>query len=331
MNNETLVSIVIPTWQGDFLLEKTLSSVVNQTYRNFHVIVVDNGVIDTKTKVLCEKKWGFSIQYLSFKRQLGYAGAVNMGVRSATTPLVLVMNNDNLMHEECLQKLVSRALSETDKTIISANVHRPDFLSPEEYSYSIWGRHIKEDKRNKSDQIFHPDGSAFLFHREKYLEPYISHYFIYQEDVYLGFLALLIGGKTLIEKSAKVATFDGGSTKRIRYKTAYYTERNRIWNYFLFLTWKNFLFLSPALFIDLLIKFIFGRHRMAKIHSYGSIVFDLPKILKWRSFVQKKRLVSDSEIFEQLSFQYMDSNKAIQNMILNGLFYGLTYFVRPRL
>ena len=48
---EPLISIIIPVWKVDRFLEKCLDSVINQTYRNLQIILVDDGSTDQSGKI----------------------------------------------------------------------------------------------------------------------------------------------------------------------------------------------------------------------------------------------------------------------------------------
>ena len=46
------VSVIIPTHNRDWLISKTIAYVLNQTYENFEIIVVDNGSTDNTQSVV---------------------------------------------------------------------------------------------------------------------------------------------------------------------------------------------------------------------------------------------------------------------------------------
>src|SRR2546425_4156042 len=56
------VSVVIPVYNGEQYLAEAIQSVLDQTYRNFEVIVVDDGSTDGSASVV--KKYGETIRYV---------------------------------------------------------------------------------------------------------------------------------------------------------------------------------------------------------------------------------------------------------------------------
>lgn len=319
------ISVVIPTWNAATFVEKGLRALFLQEKVSFEILVVDNGVVNQETAALCaELQREFAgLRYLAFEKQLGYAGAVNAGVMAANHDLIAVINNDNIPSPTWLLELrreYERARAEGKEAVISSLVDRPDFPDPLGAAINIWGRYVRAPERPKSYIPFHPDGSAFLFSKKAFGLPYDPDYFIYHEDVFLGWRAWLMGHEVRLAPLATAITFDGGSTRRIKYLTAFYTERNRWLNYFTFLSIGSLVRLFPLLFLDLLLKLLAGSHRKAKFHAWGWILSHPRTILAKRSLQQAKRARPDSEILALFSFHYADGRSAAPLNFFFGLF-----------
>ena len=54
MNSQELVSIIVPVYNTESYLEKCLNSILNQTYKNIEVIIIDDGSTDNSYKILQE-------------------------------------------------------------------------------------------------------------------------------------------------------------------------------------------------------------------------------------------------------------------------------------
>lgn len=316
---ENSVSVVIPTWNAARDVERVLSLLAKQEGVNFEILVVDNGVVNQETEILCQRLAWPQLRYLKFEKQLGYAGAVNEGAAAAKNDLVAVINNDNLPEPHWLAELVAMYTAEKSagrEAIVSSHVHRPDFLDPFGARMNLWGRIVRVPRVGEYIP-FHPDGSSFLFSRAAFGAPYDPDYFIYHEDVALGWRAWLKGYEVKVAEKSKAETFDGGATRRIKYLTAFYTERNRWLNYFTFLSAGSLIRALPLLTADAKIKFLFGSNRRAKLHAWIWLWFHPGVILRKRAEIQAQRKRADREILPLLSFKYADAGMGAR---LNGIF-----------
>jgi GT2 family glycosyltransferase len=311
------LSVVIPTWNAARFIERVLQALWALDYPHFELIVVDNGVVNQETKVVVDK-WEPLFQQRSCKLKiyqyselLGYAGAVNEGVRLAEYDLVAITNNDNLPNRHWLKDMIAVWNQKTweQKTIalVSANVSRPGIKSGILGATNIFGRVIFFPEKKMSDTAFpvmHPDGSSFLMNRAVLGLPYESEYFMYHEDVYIGWRAWNMGFACLMAPKARVESFDGGTTRRLAYQTAFYSERNRILNCLLFLEKSTLLKIFPLLIADMGLAFIFGRQKVARVRAW---VWLLTQVRWWwprRMVLQAARQADDAKVLKVISVQY---------------------------
>lgn len=98
-------SIVIPVYNVENYLTKCLDSVVNQTYKDFEVILVNDGSTDNSLNIALEysKKYDF-ITVIS-QENVGLSVARNNGIKIVNTPYFLLLDSDDFINEELLQKL----------------------------------------------------------------------------------------------------------------------------------------------------------------------------------------------------------------------------------
>ena len=80
MIKNPLVSIVVPSYNHAAFIEKCIDSIINQTYDNFELIVIDDGSKDNSGEILSrlQKKYGF---YLEFNKNQGLAKTLNRGFK----------------------------------------------------------------------------------------------------------------------------------------------------------------------------------------------------------------------------------------------------------
>lgn len=102
-----MVSVIIPTLNGKRLLESSLPALFAALKKvaGAEVIVIDNGSSDDTTSYL--KESFPQIRRVAFSHNRGFTGAVNAGIRKATQPYVLILNNDCLLKVDTITRLIS--------------------------------------------------------------------------------------------------------------------------------------------------------------------------------------------------------------------------------
>lgn len=101
------VSVIMPVYNSEEFLERSLNSVLNQRFKDFELIIVDDGSKDSSA-LLCrryEEKDGRVKVIL--KDNGGASSARNMGLLSATGRYVCFMDSDDLVKDTYLSNLVS--------------------------------------------------------------------------------------------------------------------------------------------------------------------------------------------------------------------------------
>lgn len=105
------VSVVIPAYNKANLTVKTVKSVLNQTYANIEIIVVDDGSTDdTKDKLQLFKD---RIIYI-YKKNGGACSARNVGIKQATGEYVALIDCDDIFYPEKISKSVECLEKESD-------------------------------------------------------------------------------------------------------------------------------------------------------------------------------------------------------------------------
>lgn len=97
------VSAVIPNWNGRHLLIPLLESLGRQSHPVEEVIVVDNGSEDDSAAVAEAR----GARVIRMGRNCGYAGAVNRGVSASTKPWILILNNDVVLEERWVERMLA--------------------------------------------------------------------------------------------------------------------------------------------------------------------------------------------------------------------------------
>ena len=104
MKNPT-VSVIIPTYNRAHLMGRSIQSVLNQTYQDFELIIVDDGSTDNTDDIIKEfqKKDG-RIKYIRHEKNKGGSAARNTGIKAARGEYVAFQDSDDEWLLEKLEK-----------------------------------------------------------------------------------------------------------------------------------------------------------------------------------------------------------------------------------
>jgi len=219
----TRVSVIIPTWNGRELLGAALASLREQRFRDFEVVVVDNGSTDgTPEHVRASHP---EADVLELPRNQGFAGAVNAGIARARGEYVALLNNDMELDPGWLAELVA-ALDADPRAGSAASklrmLREPGVLDGAgdviTWYGATWRRGHGEPDRGQYDEpgvVASPCAGAALYRRRALEEvgAFDERFFAYLEDADWGLRAQLAGWPCLWVPRA-VAYHLGGATSR---------------------------------------------------------------------------------------------------------------------
>jgi glycosyltransferase involved in cell wall biosynthesis len=139
-----LVSIIIPCYNAENYIKKTIDSVLCQTYQNFEIIIVNDGSTDNSSSIV-KTIMDDRIHLVEHENQ-GVSFSRNKGIAMAKGEFIVFLDADDLLHPSFLEKRIFR-LSKSAAIACASNVVLVDGK----------GNKIEEDKKHfaasKSSQI----------------------------------------------------------------------------------------------------------------------------------------------------------------------------------
>ena len=102
MENEK-ISIILPTYNRANLIEKSIESVLNQTYQNFELIIIDDGSTDN-TEEIIQSIDDDRIRYIKYETNKGATYARNLGIKEATGDYISFQDSDDIYLETKLEE-----------------------------------------------------------------------------------------------------------------------------------------------------------------------------------------------------------------------------------
>ncbi len=93
-SNNPEVSVIIPTYNRAHLIKRAIQSVLNQTYQNFEIIVVDDGSVDNTEEVVKNFN-NQKIRYIRYNENKGVAAARNTGIKATRGDYIAFQDSDD--------------------------------------------------------------------------------------------------------------------------------------------------------------------------------------------------------------------------------------------
>ena len=137
------VSVIIPTFNRSEKVVRAVSSVLNQSFKDFEIIVVDDGSTDNTHEAL--SKYTSAIHYIQQPYNMGVSAARNRGITSSIAPWIAFLDSDDYWLKEKLS---------VQMEFVHQNPHTVACQTEE-----IWiknGRRVNPKKRHKK-----PSGNIF--------------------------------------------------------------------------------------------------------------------------------------------------------------------------
>jgi GT2 family glycosyltransferase len=319
MSLNPTISIILVTWNSKDYLPKCLSALSKQTFRDFEVIVVDNGSTDGLLNGFEKQIPDFPVRIERLTSNLGFATANNLGARLARGQWLALLNADAFPEPEWLACLLEAAKRYPNASFASRQLqaNTPGYLDGEGDAYHIsglgWRRNYGHPVQEKSEieEIFSPCAAAALYPRQVFLDAkgFDEDYFSYHEDVDLGFRLRLKGLRCFYVPTAVVHHVGSASTGKHSDFAIYHGHRNLEWTYIKNMPRSLFwIFLPLHLLANVLtfFKFLLTGHGKAIWRAKIDAVRHLALMLRKRKNIQQHRNVSPMEIYRMMDRGLLD-------------------------
>ena len=236
-SQEPLVSVIVVNYNGRHFLEDCFRSLTQQTYRNYELILVDNGSTDDSISFMREHFPDVHLVQLS--SNTGFAGGTNAGIKEAKGEFILTLNNDTISDLNLLDEIVRPMQLDGHIGMCGAKMLLPDGRINStaiciSRSGAAWDRGMGEQDHGQYDvaeEIFGPCAGAALYRRSMLNEIglFDEDFFLFMEDVDLAFRAQLAGWRCRYVPTARVVHIHGGTAGAKSDTAIYYGNRNILW------------------------------------------------------------------------------------------------------
>lgn len=110
------VSVVIPTYNRAHLIKRAIKSVLDQTFKDFEILVIDDGSEDKTCDVVKGiKKQDSRVRSLRHKKNRGYPSALNTGIKNAKGAYIAFQDDDDIWLKGKLKKQMDLFVKSSDE------------------------------------------------------------------------------------------------------------------------------------------------------------------------------------------------------------------------
>lgn len=138
------ISIIVPVYNAEANIEKCINSILNQTYQDFELILINDGSKDNSLKVIKKYETNSKIKIIDQKNH-GVAYTRNLGVKKASGKYIMFIDNDDYIDNDYLERHINLVENKDVDLVISGyrrvNVDNK-ILFEEKLENTYWSRYI---------------------------------------------------------------------------------------------------------------------------------------------------------------------------------------------
>ena len=230
-NWQPSVSVIIPAWNEEVGIVKTIKSVIDTHYAPLQIIVINDGSSDSTHEQICkfitgyeaQQRQGVTLVYIN-QSNTGKARALNRALLEVTGEIVITIDADSVMDRDAITHFVSRfscpRVGAVAGNVIVGNRQKSvEWMQQLEYLYGFFFK--------RADSIFNSiyivGGAAAAYRKDILMEMGGFDHSIITEDIEMSTRILSRGYKTRYAADAVVYTegpsdFKGLCNQRLRWK-----------------------------------------------------------------------------------------------------------------
>ena len=197
-----LVSVIIPCYNGENYLDRCLTALINQTYKNLEVIIVNDGSVDNSLQILNKYVKIFKKNNIIFKiinqKNMGQAAAVNNALKQVNGEFLVWQDCDDYYENDAIESL---------KNYLEKNT-KMDFVR---------GESLSRDSKNLNKILF--KGQSKYPNSTK-----IFDYYVFETDSYMypGIFMVRMSFFDKCIKNREIYTSRAGQNWQLILPLAYY-------------------------------------------------------------------------------------------------------------
>jgi hypothetical protein len=300
-------SVVVVNWNGRHFLEECLGSLRKQTFRDFEIILVDNGSMDGSAEFVGQSFP--EVKLIGLAENRGFCGGNNEGIRHASGRWIVLLNNDTAVDVRFLEAVYEASRAFPDIRMFASKMvlfDSPDtidncgMMACRSGSTLQVGRNSKDSAEYRQYlSVFGPCGGAAFYRRDLLEEVGLldEDFFMIYEDYDLAFRAQLRGHGCIFVPGALVRHHYHGTIRQHSARQVYFSQRNIEYVFV-----KDMPRVSPAIAffhlvynIGAMVNFTRLGHLWPFLKAKKDAVKALPDLRRKRKGIQRARLLTPQQ------------------------------------
>lgn len=146
---EEKVSIIVPCYNAEGHIERFLDSILNQTYRNLELILINDGSNDNTEKLIFQYEKKIQEKKIEFKycrkKNGGAASAINRGLKLFTGDYLIWVDCDDFLHPKSIERRVNFLKQNPNYDLVRSNVKIVDEKNLEVKIGNFYNNYYKDE------------------------------------------------------------------------------------------------------------------------------------------------------------------------------------------
>ena len=157
MVHKNKISVILPVFNGERFIKQAIQSVLQQTFVDFELIIIDDASTDNTQEVIRQFK-DSRIRFISHKENKGVCAARNTGLEMARGNWIAPIDTDDVWHKERLARL-SEIADKRPNIFIGSNIML--CFSGKNNELIPW-KTLYQQQRLSRDYLFEPNTAEII-------------------------------------------------------------------------------------------------------------------------------------------------------------------------
>jgi len=182
------ISVILPVYNSGEVLHRTIKSIIGQSFRDFELLIIDDGSNDGVSPAICDEYAG-AYNYIKVYHgpNEGVSGARNRGISLAQGEYLMFIDGDDWVESDILEKFYAKAPADyiacraegkdiqcfRDKTYIRGEVDNLFNMVRQKCFYTVWAKLYKKSILDEYGLRF--DRKLFLAEDTMFIYNYLAH------------------------------------------------------------------------------------------------------------------------------------------------------------